>query len=62
MVDGTLGRPLIGDAQKRLAKRELEAKFLEALESGHATPMRREDWVASWAKAIEGLGGETIRP
>ena len=37
-------RALIRDAQKRRAKRELEAKFREALESGPATPMTREDW------------------
>lgn len=37
-------RALIRDAQKRQAKRELEAKFREALESGPATPMTRGDW------------------
>jgi antitoxin ParD1/3/4 len=37
-------RALIRDAQKRRAKRELEAKFREALESGPATPMTRDDW------------------
>jgi antitoxin ParD1/3/4 len=37
-------RALIRDAQKRQAKRELEAKFREALESGPATPMTRDDW------------------
>jgi len=37
-------RMLIRDAQKRQAKRELEAKFREALESGPATPMTRGDW------------------
>ena len=55
-------RSLIRDAQKRLAKRELEAKFREAMESGPATPMTREDWVALRAEAIEGLAGETLRP
>ncbi|HMF36335.1 MAG TPA: hypothetical protein VKF17_06830 [Isosphaeraceae bacterium] len=55
-------RSLIRDAQKRLAKRELEAKFREAMESGPATPITREDWVALRAEAIEGLAGETIRP
>src|SRR5208337_146968 len=55
-------RALIRDAQKRRAKRELEAKFREALESGPATPMTREDWVALRAEALEGLAGETIRP
>jgi antitoxin ParD1/3/4 len=37
-------RALIRDAQKRRAKRALEAKFREALESGPATPMTRDDW------------------
>ncbi len=37
-------RALIRDAQKRRAKHELEAKFREAMESGPATPMTREDW------------------
>jgi len=55
-------RSLIRDAQKRLAKRELEAKFRAAMESGPATPMTREDWVALRAEAIEGLAGETLRP
>jgi antitoxin ParD1/3/4 len=37
-------RALIRDAQKRQAKQALEAKFREALESGPATPMTRDDW------------------
>jgi antitoxin ParD1/3/4 len=37
-------RSLIREAQKRQAKQELEAKFREALESGPATPMTRDDW------------------
>jgi antitoxin ParD1/3/4 len=37
-------RALIRDAQKRQAKRELEGKFREALESGPATPMTPDDW------------------
>lgn len=37
-------RALIRDAQKRKAKQALEAKFREALESGPATPMTRDDW------------------
>ncbi len=36
-------RALIRDAQQRQAKRELEAKSREALESGPSTPMTRED-------------------
>ena len=55
-------RALIREAQKRRAKRELEAKLHEGLESGPATPMTRKDWVALRAEAIEGLAGETIRP
>jgi antitoxin ParD1/3/4 len=37
-------RALICEAQKRRAKQALEKKFHEALESGPATPMTREDW------------------
>lgn len=37
-------RTLIRDAQKRQARQALEAKFREAMESGPATPMTREDW------------------
>jgi antitoxin ParD1/3/4 len=55
-------RALIREAQKRQAKRDLESKFREALESGPATPMTREDWVALRAEALEGLRGETIQP
>ncbi len=55
-------RALIREAQKRQAKRELEAKFREAEESGPATPMTREDWAALQAEALEGLRGEAIRP
>jgi antitoxin ParD1/3/4 len=35
---------LVRDAQERQAKRELEAKLREALLSGPAEPMTREDW------------------
>jgi antitoxin ParD1/3/4 len=37
-------RALIRDAQKRRARQALEATFREALESGPATPMARDDW------------------
>jgi antitoxin ParD1/3/4 len=37
-------RALIREAQKRQAKRELEAKFGEALESGPATPITPDVW------------------
>jgi antitoxin ParD1/3/4 len=55
-------RSLIREEQRRRAKRELEAKLREALESGPATPMTREDWVALRQEAIDGLAGESIRP
>jgi antitoxin ParD1/3/4 len=37
-------RSVIRDVQKRQAKQALEAKLREALESGPAEPMTREDW------------------
>lgn len=55
-------RTLIREEQRRRAKRALEATFREALESGPATPMTRDDWLALRREAIEGLAGETIRP
>jgi antitoxin ParD1/3/4 len=55
-------RSLIREEQRRRAKRALEAKFREALESGPATPMTHEDWVALRQEAVDGLAGETIRP
>jgi antitoxin ParD1/3/4 len=55
-------RTLIREEQRRQAKRALEAKFREALESGPATPMTREGWVALRQEAIDGLAGETIQP
>jgi antitoxin ParD1/3/4 len=55
-------RTLIREAQKRQAKQSLEEKFREALESGPATPMTKEDWAALRREALEGLAGETIRP
>jgi antitoxin ParD1/3/4 len=55
-------RALIRDAQKRRAKQALEEKFREALESGPATPMTKEDWAALRQEALDGLAGEAIRP
>ena len=55
-------RCLIREAQKRQAKQALEAKLLEAIESGPATPMSHEDWVALRQEAMESLSGETLRP
>lgn len=37
-------RSVIRDVQKRQAKQALEAKLREAIESGPAEPMTREDW------------------
>jgi antitoxin ParD1/3/4 len=54
-------RSLIRDAQKRQAKRELEAKLLEGLQ-GPAIVMDRADWDAIKHEAMEGLAGEPIRP
>jgi antitoxin ParD1/3/4 len=53
---------LIRDAQKRKAKQVLEAKLQEALDSGPATPMTAEDWVALRQEALEGLAGEVLPP
>ena len=54
-------RALIGDAQKRQAKQELEAKLLEGLQ-GQAVVMDRDDWASIRQEALEGLDGETVRP
>lgn len=37
-------RAVIREVQRRQAKQALEAKLREALTSGPATPMTREDW------------------
>ncbi len=37
-------RALIREAQKRRARQDLEARLREAMESGPATPMTRDDW------------------
>ena len=39
-------RELIRNAQKQLAKEELEQQLLAGLASGEATPMTSEDWDA----------------
>jgi antitoxin ParD1/3/4 len=54
-------RFLIREAQKRQAKRELEAKLLEGLQ-GPAVEMTREDWDSIKREALEGFTGEQIRP
>ena len=37
-------RALIREAQLRAARQELDAKLLDGLDSGPASPMTREDW------------------
>jgi antitoxin ParD1/3/4 len=49
---------VIRDVQKRHAKRALEAKLREALESGSAEPMTREDWEELERDALERLRRE----
>ena len=51
-------RALIREAQRRQAKRELEAKLREALESGPAEPMTREDWESLEREAMDRLARE----
>lgn len=55
-------RALIREAQKRQARKALDAKLLEAVESGPATPMTKDDWAALRQEALDGLKGETLRP
>jgi antitoxin ParD1/3/4 len=49
---------VIRDVQRRHAKRALEAKLREALESGPAEPMTREDWNELEREALERLDRE----
>ena len=44
---------VLQDARKRKARRHLEAKLDEALASGPAEPMTREDWESLEAKVWE---------
>ncbi len=55
-------RALIREDQKRRAKRTLEAKFVEALESGPASPMTREDWKALRQEALDGQDEAAVKP
>jgi antitoxin ParD1/3/4 len=52
-------RALIREARKRRAKRQLETKFGEAMESGPATPMTREDWDSMERQALERVARES---
>jgi len=54
-------RDLIREAQRRIAKRELEAKLAEGLQ-GAPTKMTRKDWQAIEREAMDGLAGEAPRP
>jgi antitoxin ParD1/3/4 len=53
---------VLKDAQRRKARKSLEAKLDEALASGPSEPMTREDWESLEREAIEGLRGEAIQP
>ena len=50
------------EVRKRKAKEKLLAKLDEALASGPAEPMTREDWEALERRAMDGLRGEPINP
>jgi antitoxin ParD1/3/4 len=54
-------RGLIREAQRRHAKQALEAKFREAIESGPATPMTREDWNSIEREATDRWASEQPR-
>jgi hypothetical protein len=49
---------MIRDVQKRKAKQGLEAKLREALLSGPAEPMTREDWEEIEREGLERLARE----
>ena len=53
---------LVRDAQRHQAKQALEDKLREALESGPATPMTKEDWAALRRRALDELAAEAIKP
>lgn len=55
-------RSLINDARQRQARLELKTKLREALESGPAQSLTREDWAAMRQEALAGMLAETIRP
>jgi len=59
LAEGGFGSPdeyfraLVREDQKRRAKQALEVKIREALDSGPATPMTREDWDSIEREALE---------
>ncbi len=55
-------RSLIRETQSRQAKREVEAKLIEAIEDGPSSPMTRDDWEAIEREGMERLGRERGRP
>ena len=55
-------RALIHEQQKRQARRELEAKLREGLESGPAEAVTPEFWARIRQEALDGLSNETIQP
>jgi antitoxin ParD1/3/4 len=46
-------RELIEEAKRRKSQEEIEQRLLEALESGPATPMTKEDWEGIKQRGIE---------
>ncbi|OJW22001.1 MAG: hypothetical protein BGO49_14550 [Planctomycetales bacterium 71-10] len=52
---------LVRDAQRRRARRVLDAKLIEALDEGPATPMTREDWEGIERQALERMDRERRR-
>jgi antitoxin ParD1/3/4 len=53
---------VIREVQKRQAKQALDAKLVEAIESGPATPMTREDWESIEREALDRLAREQTHP
>jgi antitoxin ParD1/3/4 len=57
---------LIQEAQVRAARHDLDAKLLEGLDSGPATPMTRDDWDdlkrRVWARDKDSIGNGTHLP
>lgn len=46
-------RELLEDAKRRKSQEEIEQRLLEALDSGPATPMTKEDWEGIKQRGIE---------
>jgi len=52
---------VLREVQLREARRKLEAKLIEGIESGPAVPMTREDWESIKREALERLQAERNR-